>query len=241
MALSLRNHPKVRTSVGVPLIGGDVYKASINGTTLIGWFVPLQGGLSVSYSNDVSRHKKDGWVSLVDYDSPMYSITLNCMYSTGDIGPARGRGSVSGAIRNWGFNPGFGIYDPSTGGGILTGSGNPAVRSAGAIFAGPGTGTGTGGWYFSVGDVWRFWIDRGQSDRGVASPSRSDFVGTNLLLEPGTRWNQPANGFWQFTMNFANLLGSPAMTGGKNTNYSSVGGIPTPADTGAGRTSQPES
>lgn len=203
MALETDKHPQVRSSAGVPLFGGDIYQASINGVSIPGWFLPTQGGVSVRYSNQLSRHKKDGWIVMVDYDEPMYLITLNCIYS-GGVTP----GPVKASHTNPGFYiPDFGTYNPNTGGGITD-------RSRTEIIVG-------GRWTFSVGDVWRFEISRSQSDRGVASPSRTDFVGVNLLLDPGTSWQQPANGFWQFTMNFANLLGSPVMTGGKNYNFSS--------------------
>ena len=219
MALKLPKHQTVRTSVGLPLMGGDVYCARIDNVPIRGWFVPLEGGLTVRYSNNITRHKKDGWVVMVDYDEPMYTATLQCMYTLGwKAGPlnnAPSAGGSSAVIKDPFLTPGIQTYDPHGttwhGNPTTVAPGGPATVVSGGGSAGTCGVTGAIAWAFGVGDVWRFQADEAQSDRGSARPSRTDFVGTNLLLEPGTQWNQPANGFWQLTLNFANLLGSPAM------------------------------
>ena len=245
MPVKLENHPKVRTSAGLPLMGGNIYKASINGLTVLGWFFPIQGGLTVNYTNDTARHKKDGWTVLVDYDDPAYTATFRCLYSIGQVGPGKGATTPTGISTGGFVNPPFGSYDPHTGRGILVGAGNPAISTGGGPprlsptqTGGSNEDFGTPTWTFSVGDVWRFWVDTRQSDRGPSARSRTDFVGVNLLLEPGTSWSQPANGFWQLSLNFINLLGSPAMYQGKKGWSSSVQrtGATTRATTTPGRT-----
>ena len=192
MPLSTRHHPVLRTNVGVPIYGCDIYKAYINGVGIHGLFVPIQGGVSTVYSNDISMHKLEGWVSLVDYDSPMYSVTLSCIYTR-----------PRGIPQNNFTLPNFDNY------------GNQIIRN-------PISRT---NWAFIIGDIWRFEVDE-SSDRGAYNPSY-DFVGKNLLLQPGTKIGQPANNFWQFNINFVNLLGSPAMHGGKSVDFFSDAKIDT--------------
>ena len=214
MALSTNRHPQLRTNAGAPRYGCDIFKASINGVVISGWFIPLQGGVSVTYSNEISKYKRDGFTTIVDYDDPMISLTLSCIYSVG-ISPGRAVTATGGFS-----NPaGTTYYDPHgtsiPAGAVRNTPTQTPTRSSSETNA---IDVGVPNWAFGIGDVWRFSVDTAMSDRGPASPP-TDFTVHDLLLEPGTSWTQPANGFWQLRLNFVTLLYSAAMFGGKAGGY----------------------
>lgn len=117
MALTnLQDHPFARTDVGQIGQGTVVYKAKINGTDVKGFFIPLEGGLNISYNTDQQEFMVAGRVRNVSYQNPKMTATLDCIYAFGGPGApateqesemdeALGLGSGTGSFR-WRFRPG---------------------------------------------------------------------------------------------------------------------------------------
>lgn len=93
MALPTALHTAVRTDIGFVAQGSDVYTASINGTAMPGYFVPLDSGVSLSYQTDTQDFLVAGRVRMVSYQNPTAMISLDCVYASASMNEALGLGT----------------------------------------------------------------------------------------------------------------------------------------------------